>query len=151
MKNPLARLIAAGMLLCAIGFGTAAHAADEPAKAPAATVLAAGRLGTGRGRPGSRGTCRSRTRCSRSSTCRTCSRRTGAVPNKGDTAWMMVATMLVIMMTIPGLALFYGGLVRSKNMLSVLMQVFMVFSLIMVLWASTATRWRSREGGSFIG
>lgn len=56
------------------------------------------------------------------------------VPNKGDTAWMTVSTLLVILMTIPGLALFYGGLVRSKNMLSVLMQVMMVFSLITVLW-----------------
>jgi ammonium transporter, Amt family len=56
------------------------------------------------------------------------------VPNKGDTAWMTMATAMVILMTIPGLALFYGGLVRSKNMLSVLMQVFMVFSLITVLW-----------------
>ena len=56
------------------------------------------------------------------------------VPNKGDTAWMTVATILVILMTIPGLALFYGGLVRSKNMLSVLMQVFVVSSLIYVLW-----------------
>jgi len=56
------------------------------------------------------------------------------VPNKGDTAWMTVATILVILMTIPGLALFYGGLVRSKNMLSVLMQVFVVSCLIYVLW-----------------
>jgi ammonium transporter, Amt family len=56
------------------------------------------------------------------------------VPNKGDTAFMTVATALVILMTIPGLALFYGGLVRSKNMLSVLMQVFVVFALISVLW-----------------
>lgn len=55
-------------------------------------------------------------------------------PNKGDTAFMMFATVIVIMMTIPGLALFYGGLVRSKNMLSVLMQVFVVFSTITVLW-----------------
>jgi len=54
--------------------------------------------------------------------------------NKGDTAWMTIATVLVILMTIPGLALFYGGLVRSKNMLSVLMQVFVVSSLIYVLW-----------------
>ncbi|NCP39574.1 MAG: ammonium transporter [Rhodoferax sp.] len=53
--------------------------------------------------------------------------------DKGDTAWMMVSTMLVMLM-VPGLALFYGGLVRSKNMLSVLMQVLMVFSLIGVLW-----------------
>jgi ammonium transporter, Amt family len=56
------------------------------------------------------------------------------VPNKGDTAFMTIATALVILMTIPGLALFYGGLVRSKNMLSVLMQVFVVFALISVLW-----------------
>jgi Amt family ammonium transporter len=55
--------------------------------------------------------------------------------DKGDVAWMMVSTVLVIMMVIPGLALFYGGLVRSKNMLSVLMQVMVVFSLISVLWA----------------
>ncbi|MCK7583622.1 MAG: hypothetical protein MZV65_54280 [Chromatiales bacterium] len=48
-------------------------------------------------------------------------------PNKGDTAWMLVSTLLVIMMTIPGLALFYGGLVRTKNMLSVLTQVFVIF------------------------
>lgn len=55
--------------------------------------------------------------------------------DKGDTTWMMVATALVIFMTVPGLALFYGGLVRSKNMLSVLMQVFTVFCLIIVLWS----------------
>jgi ammonium transporter, Amt family len=54
--------------------------------------------------------------------------------DKGDVAWMMVSTILVVMMVIPGLALFYGGLVRSKNMLSVLMQVMVVFSLITVLW-----------------
>jgi ammonium transporter, Amt family len=55
--------------------------------------------------------------------------------DKGDVAWMMLSTLLVIMMAVPGLALFYGGLVRSKNMLSVLMQVLVVFSLISVLWA----------------
>lgn len=55
--------------------------------------------------------------------------------DKGDTAWMMISTVLVIMMVLPGLGLFYGGLVRAKNMLSVLMQVMMVFSLIIVLWA----------------
>jgi Amt family ammonium transporter len=55
--------------------------------------------------------------------------------NKGDTTWMLVATALVTLMTIPGLALFYGGMVRTKNMLSVLMQVFVIFSLLGVLWA----------------
>jgi len=58
-----------------------------------------------------------------------------ATVNKGDVAWMLVATLLVVFMAVPGLALFYGGLVRAKNMLSVLMQVLVVFSLITVLWA----------------
>ena len=56
-------------------------------------------------------------------------------PNKGDVAWMLVSTLLVLMMAVPGLALFYGGLVRTKNTLSVLMQVMVTFSLISVLWA----------------
>jgi Amt family ammonium transporter len=56
------------------------------------------------------------------------------VPNKGDTAWMLTSTAFVLMMSVPALALFYGGLVRTKNMLSVLMQVFVGFSLITVLW-----------------
>ena len=55
--------------------------------------------------------------------------------DSGDTAWMLTSTLLVILMVIPGLALFYGGLARSKNMLSVLVQVFVIFSLITVLWA----------------
>ena len=73
------------------------------------------------------------------------------VPNKGDTAWMMVATLLVIMMTVPGLALFYGGLVRAKNMLSVLMQVMVTFSLIVVLWAVYGYSLAFTEGNAFIG
>jgi Amt family ammonium transporter len=55
--------------------------------------------------------------------------------DSGDTAWILISTALVILMAVPGLALFYGGLARSKNMLSVLMQVFAVFSLILLLWA----------------
>jgi len=73
------------------------------------------------------------------------------VPNKGDTAWMMVATLLVILMTVPGLALFYGGLVRSKNMLSVLMQVMVTFSLIVVLWFVYGYSLAFTEGNAFIG
>jgi ammonium transporter, Amt family len=73
------------------------------------------------------------------------------VPNKGDTAWMMVSTLLVILMTIPGLALFYGGLVRSKNMLSVLMQVMVTFSLIVVLWVIYGYSFAFTEGNKFIG
>ncbi|MEW6313009.1 MAG: ammonium transporter [Pseudomonadota bacterium] len=72
-------------------------------------------------------------------------------PNKGDTAWMLVATLLVIMMSIPGLALFYGGLVRSKNMLSVLMQVFSIFALITVLWAIYGYSIAFTTGNAFFG
>ncbi len=57
------------------------------------------------------------------------------VPDKGDTTWMMVSTLLVILMIVPGVALFYGGLVRAKNMLSVLTQVMAIFCLIAILWA----------------
>ena len=74
-----------------------------------------------------------------------------ALPNKGDTAWMFVATAFVILMSIPGLALFYGGLVRSKNMLSVLMQVFTVFALISVLWAVYGYSIAFTEGNAFFG
>jgi Amt family ammonium transporter len=73
------------------------------------------------------------------------------VPNKGDTAWMMVSTILVIMMVIPGLALFYGGLVRSKNMLSVLMQVVVTFSMITVLWFIYGYSLAFTEGNAYIG
>ena len=73
------------------------------------------------------------------------------VPNKGDTAWMLVSTILVILMTVPGLALFYGGLVRSKNMLSVLMQVMVTFSLIVVLWFIYGYSLAFTEGNAFIG
>jgi Amt family ammonium transporter len=73
------------------------------------------------------------------------------VPNKGDTAWMTIATVLVILMTIPGLALFYGGLVRSKNMLSVLMQVFVVTSLIYVLWVLYGYTVAFTAGNPFFG
>ncbi len=74
-----------------------------------------------------------------------------ATVNKGDTAWMMVSTLLVIMMTVPGLALFYGGLVRTKNMLSVLMQVMVVFSLIVVLWMLYGYSLAFTEGNAYLG
>ena len=73
------------------------------------------------------------------------------VPDKGDTAWVMISTVLVILMTIPGLALFYGGLVRSKNVLSVLMQVFVTFSLMVLLWAIYGYSLAFTGGSDFIG
>ena len=71
--------------------------------------------------------------------------------SKADNIWVMVCAALVILMSIPGLALFYGGLVRAKNMLSVLMQVFVVFSLISVLWAVYGYSIAFSEGNAFFG
>jgi Amt family ammonium transporter len=71
--------------------------------------------------------------------------------NKGDTAWMVIATCLVVVMTIPGLALFYGGLVRAKNMLSILMQVTVVFSLLAVLWVLYGYSLAFSNGNAFLG
>ena len=71
--------------------------------------------------------------------------------DSGDTAWMLTSTLLVILMVVPGLALFYGGLGRSKNMLSVLMQVFVIFALVSVLWAVYGYSLAFAGGGSFFG
>ena len=71
--------------------------------------------------------------------------------NKGDNTWLMLASALVILMSIPGLALFYGGLVRAKNMLSVLMQVFTLFCLITVLWVIYGYSLTFTEGNAFYG
>jgi Amt family ammonium transporter len=76
-------------------------------------------------------------------------------PNKGDTAFMFVSTVIVLLMTIPGLALFYGGLVRSKNMLSVLMQVFAIVCMVAIIWVvygyslafTSGGAWNSYVGG----
>jgi Amt family ammonium transporter len=70
------------------------------------------------------------------------------VPDKGDTAWMMLSTLLVILMIIPGVALFYGGLVRAKNMLSVLTQVMAIFCMISILWAVYGYSLAFGDGGS---
>ncbi len=71
--------------------------------------------------------------------------------NKGDTAWVMISTILVILMIIPGLALFYGGMVRAKNMLSILMQVFVIFSMIAILWVIYGYSVAFTEGNAFFG
>jgi len=73
------------------------------------------------------------------------------VPNKGDVAWMLTSTALVLMMSVPALALFYGGMVRSKNALSMLMQVFVVFSLVTVLWCIYGYSLSFTEGNAYFG
>jgi len=70
-------------------------------------------------------------------------------PNKGDTAWMMTASVLVLLMTIPGLALFYGGLARTKNMLSMLMQVFYCVCVVAIIWVLYGYSMAFTEGGAF--
>ena len=74
--------------------------------------------------------------------------------DKGDTTWMMLSTILVLLMTVPGLALFYGGLVRTKNMLSVLMQVMMIAAVGMIVWVAYGYSLAFTDGGSlnsFVG
>jgi len=71
--------------------------------------------------------------------------------DKGDTTWMLVSTVLVLLMTIPGLALFYGGLVRAKNMLSVLMQVFMICAVVMIIWVTYGYSLAFTPGNAFFG
>ena len=74
-----------------------------------------------------------------------------AMIDTGDTAWMIVATVLVMFMTLPGLALFYGGLVRAKNVLSVLMQCFVIAAVMTVLWIVYGYSLAAQEGSAFIG
>jgi len=133
------KLIALVLTVAAIGFGSASYAQDKPAEtaapaaAPAAAAPAAAPAAATAAAPAAAPAAAT------------------PVPNKGDTAWMIVATAFVILMSIPGLALFYGGLVRAKNMLSVLMQVFVIFSLISVLWAVYGYSIAFSEGNAFFG
>jgi len=128
MKHVFALLALVG----AVAFGAPAWA-EEAVAAPAATATAAAPAAAAAAAPAEAAAA------------------PALVPNKGDNAWVMVCAALVILMSIPGLALFYGGLVRSKNMLSVLMQVFTVFSLISVLWVIYGYSAAFTEGNQFFG
>ena len=76
---------------------------------------------------------------------------TAAMVNKGDTTWMLISSALVLMMSVPGLALFYGGLVRTKNMLSVLMQVLMIVCVASLVWVCWGYSMAFTGGGQFVG
>jgi Amt family ammonium transporter len=136
MKKWLINLASAGLLLFAIGATPIVVAEDAApaAAAPAATAPAAAPAAADTAAPAADAAAPA-----------------APAPNKGDTAWMMVATIIVIMMSLPGLALFYGGLVRAKNMLSVLMQVMMIFSVVTVLWFIYGYSLAFTEGGAFFG
>jgi Amt family ammonium transporter len=130
------KLIALLVLVGAIGFGDSAVAEDKPAApaAASATAVAAPAAAT----PATAAA----TAPAAAPT---------PVPNKGDVAWMLVCTAMVLLMSVPALALFYGGMVRSKNILSVLMQVFVVFSLITVLWCVYGYSLAFSEGNAYFG
>ena len=133
MKKLIATL---ALGLAALGFAGPSFAADDAASAPASAAASAAAPAAAE---------------AASAPAAAASAAPAPVPNKGDTAWMIVATAFVIMMSVPGLALFYGGLVRSKNMLSVLMQVFVTFSMIVVLWCVYGYSLAFSEGNAFIG
>jgi len=128
--------------LAALGFAGVAVAQDSAASAPAATTASA---------PAAEAPAAAPAAAPAEAAASEAAAAPAPVPNKGDTAWMMVSTLLVILMTVPGLALFYGGLVRSKNMLSVLMQVMVTFSMIVVLWAIYGYSLAFTEGNAFVG
>jgi len=141
MRKQLASFLAAGMLLFAAGFTHVAFADDAPAASAAAAVTATAPAAAA---PAAAAPAPAASAAAAAP---------AVVPtvNKGDTAWMMVSTLLVLFMALPGLALFYGGLVRTKNMLSVLMQVMVVFCLITILWALYGYSLAFTGGGSVIG
>ncbi|MGM9487235.1 ammonium transporter [Ideonella sp. YS5] len=130
-------LVSLALGLAALGFAGVSAAQDGAASAPAAATASAPAATTGA--------------AAAAAPAEAASAAPAPVPNKGDTTWMLICTALVIMMSIPALALFYGGLVRSKNMLSVLMQVFVTFSLITVLWVIYGYSLAFTEGNAFIG
>lgn len=138
MKNILTNALAIGTLLFAVGFAAPAGAQDATTKAdaPAATAPAVAAPAASAPAPAA---------------APAAAAAPAPTPNKGDTSWMLTCTALVILMTLPGLGLFYGGLVRSKNMLSVLMQCFMIFSLVYILWFVYGYSIAFTQGGSFFG
>jgi Amt family ammonium transporter len=131
--------------LAVLGFAGTSSAQDSAASAPAATASAAAAPASAAAPAAASAPDAAAAASAPASAAST------PVANKGDNAWMLVSTLLVIMMTVPGLALFYGGLVRSKNMLSVLMQVMVTFSLIVVLWALYGYSLAFTEGNAYVG
>jgi Amt family ammonium transporter len=141
-EQAMKRVFAMLALLGAVAFGAPAWA-EEKAAAPAATVAAtAAAPAAADAAPAPAAVAAAAAEAAAPA---------APVPNKGDNAWVMISAALVILMSIPGLALFYGGLVRSKNMLSVLMQVFTVFSLVTVLWVVYGYSAAFTEGNEFFG
>src|SRR5438105_12615652 len=130
-ENVMKKLCAFLAVLLSLAFAGVTHAQDKPAAAPdkaAAEAKPAAALEAKKEEA-----------------------KPAPTPNKGDVAWMLTSTALVLMMSVPALALFYGGMVRSKNALSMLMQVFVVFSLVTVLWCIYGYSLAFTEGNAYFG
>lgn len=138
-------------LLCAVTLGAPAWAEEDAAAAPAATAAAPAAEAPAADAAAPAAAPAEAPAAAATAEAPAAAPAAPAPANKGDNTWVMVCAALVILMSIPGLALFYGGLVRSKNMLSVLMQVFVTFSLISVLWVVYGYSGAFTEGGSFFG
>ena len=132
------RILTLIVLWAAVGFAVPGVAEDKPAEAPAAAAPAAPAPAADAAKPAEAAPAPAPAAAA-------------PTPNKGDTAWMLTATAFVVLMTIPGLALFYGGMVRTKSSLSMLMQVFATFSLLSVLWAIYGYSIAFTEGNAFFG
>jgi len=125
-ENVMKKLCAFLALVLSLAFAGLTFAQDKPAAAPDKPAAAAPEAKKEEAKP-------------------------APTPNKGDVAWMLTSTALVLMMSVPALALFYGGMVRSKNALSMLMQVFVVFSLVTVLWCIYGYSIAFTEGNAYFG
>ena len=134
MKKLIASLLLGAGLMFG-GFSAMAQDAAKPADAPAATAPAADAAAAPAAAPAADAAAPAAAEAAPAAAEAAPAEAVKETVDKGDVTWMMIATILVLLMVVPGLALFYGGLVRSKNMLSVLMQVMVVVSLIAVLWA----------------
>ncbi|CAN7184698.1 Ammonia channel [compost metagenome] len=156
MKTWFKRFLTAGAMALAIGtagvgISTPAAAQDKPAaeaSAPAAAPAAAAAEASAPAAPAAAAPAAA---APAAAPAEAAAAPAAPAPNKGDTAWLLVSTAFVILMTLPGLALFYGGLVRSKNMLSVLMQCLVIFSLVALLWAIYGYSFAFTEGNAFFG
>src|SRR5476649_843700 len=159
MKKNITKLLAGMTFLMAVGAALPSYAADDAKAAPAASAPAASAAAAPAASAAAAPAASAPAAAAPAAAAPAPAAAAAApaapaaapVANKGDTAWMLVSTLLVIMMSIPGLALFYGGLVRSKNMLSILLQVFMIFSVIIVLWCLYGYSIAFTEGNAFAG
>lgn len=147
IKKMFTSALAIGTLLIAVGFAAPVQAQDAP-KPEATATAAAPAAAADAAKPAAATAAPAPAAAAAPAAAPAAA---APVPNKGDTAWMLVTTAFVILMTLPGLGLFYGGLVRSKNMLSVLMQCFVIFSLVFVLWFVYGYSLAFTEGNAFIG